>query len=168
MLSRSFLLQTLALVCVSFVVTWVLVFHTPLFNTINVDYFGLRYVGGDLYEAERELRELEKLQPQEFHAVIKVLFEDLVEKPNEQLYMLKAAGDAVCSSPLIYCYGVPGKNVAAFVDMALTHKQTSETAATRAGNLATARLSLAVSLAALLVSIGGLFLKRKGKVDDDS
>lgn len=162
---RGLLLRTCVMVVASASIAYGLVFWTPWFGGRRDfgygDYYGSSYdYSYDTFVPDRVI-ELAKLQPQEFQELVQSLFDELIKLPEAQLYMLNAAGDEVCLSTLINCQGVPGKNVKPFVEKALAHKQATETIAISSGSLATARLSLAISFAAFLVSVAGLFLKRK-------
>jgi hypothetical protein len=107
-----------------------------------------------------DIQDLTKLQPEEFQGFIQGIFDSLVELSEAQLYMLNSIDD-VCHSTLIFCRGVPSKVVKPFVEKALAYKQTSETRRLAAGGLMTSRWSVAIAIAAFLVSVVGLFVKRK-------
>lgn len=151
-------------VVLSALIAYVLVFRTPLFRPAT-GWFdigsGYDYSSDLGYYGTVDITDLKKLQPVEFQALVQSLFDDLLNLSEAQLYMLSGAGDDVCRSSLIDCRGVPGVNVRPFVDKALAHKQAREAVAISAGSLDTAKLSLAVAFAAFLVSVLGLFVKRK-------
>ena len=148
-------------VLISAAIAYALVFWTPLFKPASQWYtegFGDSY-SYDTYTPD--VTYLKKLQPEEFQGVVQSLFDDLVKLSEGQLYMLSAIdGDDVCRSRFFECVGVPSKYVKPFIDKALSHKQTRVATEIAAGSLGTAKLSLAVALAAFLVSMIGLFVKK--------
>jgi hypothetical protein len=153
-------------VILSAIIAYGLVFMTPFFQRSDGRWVADRvtsYYYPDTYSFDgwSEVQELAKLQPSQFQAVVQTLFDELLKLPEAQLYMLSGAGDDVCQASLIDCQGVPGKNVRPFVDKALAHKQAREAISISSGSLDTAKLSLAVAFAAFLVSVLGMFVKRK-------
>jgi hypothetical protein len=115
----------------------------------------------DSIDVYPDIVDLAKLQPEEYQEVIKGLFDQLKRLSEAQLYMLSAAND-VCKSTLIICNeGIPSEIVKPFVEKVLALKQAEQNTAISAGSLETARLSLAVAFAAFIVSIFGLFVKKK-------
>jgi hypothetical protein len=161
---KSLLVGVPLAVLVSAAIAYAVVFWTPWFKRTT----GWYDVGGyvDLYPDQYgnvvpNVTDLKNLQPVEFQELVQNLFDDLLRLSEAQLYVLSGAGDDVCRSSLLDCRGVPGINVRPFVDKALAHKQAREAIAISAGSLDTAKLSLAVAFAAFLVSVFGMFVKRK-------
>jgi hypothetical protein len=154
MRDKSFWILAPLSVAASALIAYALVFWTP--------WFGARggYGNYDLIETyytepfEKKIIELSKLKPEDFQSVVKGLFDDLKVLSEEELYMLSAAGDDVCQSPLISCQGLPGRTARPFIEKALAHKQARQTTAIAGGVLETARFSLAVAIFAMLVSVG--------------
>jgi hypothetical protein len=140
-------------------IAYVLVFWTPLFKRYGGSYPD--YVAYDVYDYSypADVRALAARQPEEVRAIVKELFDELKTKPEADLYILKSLPD-VCAGEF-ECRGVPGKDVKPFVEAALSHIQARETAGLSAGSLETARLSLAIAVAAFIVSVFGLFAKRR-------
>lgn len=162
MRDKSLLVGVPLAVIVSAAIAYVLVFRTPLFRP-STGWFevGRGYSYDYTYVSAPDVTDLKKMQPVEYQGLVQSLFDELLKLSEAQLYMLSGAGDDVCRSSLIDCQGVPGINVRPFVDKALAHKQAREAIAISAGSLDTAKLSLAVAFAAFLVSVLGLFVKRR-------
>lgn len=162
MRARPLLLSVPIILLVSAVIAHALVYWTPLFGARSNFGIGGLFQSDWIYPTSidyfvplrEEVVELAKLQPEEFQKVVEGLFDELVKLSEAQLYMLNSV-DEVCNSLLIDCQGVPSKNVKPFVEKALSFKQTSEANAIAGGSLVTARLSLAVAFAALLISVAG-------------
>jgi hypothetical protein len=169
MRNRSVLVVATVVVLLSAFIAHAAVYWTPWFGA-RADYgIGGLFRSGGIYPDPisysydyfvPDITDLTKLQPEEFQEVIQRLFDDLMHLSEAQLYMLNSV-DEVCLSKLIVCQGIPSKTVKPFLEKALAHKQARESLAISAGSLDTARLSLVVAFAAFIVSIAGLFVKRK-------
>ena len=158
MRGRSIWISMLLAIFASAAIAYGLVFWTPWFGA-STGWYVDSWVDVGYYDTSTpSIRDLAALQPEHYQALVKRLFEELVKLPESELYMLSAAGDDVCVSPLIDCNGVPGRNVRPFVEKALAHKQSRETIAIAAGGLYASQLSLAVSIVALVVSAGGFVI----------
>jgi hypothetical protein len=156
MRDKSLLIAVPVVVLLSAATAYGLVFWAP--------WFGAKYFGGMEFEyidtsTLYDVRELAQRQPKEVQATVTELFEELVGKSDAELYILRSLSD-VCIAEFS-CRGISSTVVKPFVEAALAHKTARETAAASAGSLNTARLSLAVAFAAFLVSIFGLFVKRR-------
>lgn len=165
MRDRSLLIAVPLIVLLSAGITWALVFKTPWFRDGSGSWITdsatsytkgdwSSYGYGDYYPSA--VRELAKLQPEEFQEALEQLFNEFVKLSEAQLYMITSADD-VCLSTLINCQGVPSKNVKPFLEKALAFKQNS-------GTVTIALWGIAISFGTLLISIGGFvitFLKFK-------
>jgi hypothetical protein len=157
-----YLLGAPVAIVISAAVAYGLVFLLPKATGYDVYDFASTFTPSYSADFYPDVRDLKKLQPEEFQAVIAGVFDDLVKLPEEQLYMLSALdADDVCRSKFLECLGVPGKNIKPFIEKALSHKQTRTTTEIAASSLDASRLSLAVAFAAFLVSVIALFLKKK-------
>ena len=95
--------------------------------------------------------DLAKRQPIDIQKDLKTIFEQLVERSEADLFVLKSSDDPCLLSDLIFCRLIPSEKVKPFIEAALAYRQ--------AGQLreASAKSSL-ISIGSLCVSFVGLII----------
>jgi hypothetical protein len=161
-------LTALAMVVVAFCITWALIFWTPFFpqysqlETVDTSYpldaegytqgrFKSSGPGESGRLIERESETIQKL--------LRGLYAELLQKPNDELYILKSVDDP-CMSESLECNGVPTKTVKPFIEAALAQKHAVEAATIGWRGLFVAMGSLIVSFFSLIVAFAALFKRR--------
>jgi hypothetical protein len=109
-------------------------------------YFG----HADLYP---DAKALSDRQPREVQEVVRPLFAKLLDKPNDELYLLKAHKDVCALTELIDCDGVSSQVIKPFVDSALDLKKYNDSAYRSWVSLVIALGSLVVSLLSLAFAV---------------
>jgi hypothetical protein len=144
---------------------YALVFRTSLFSNKDTGWVTESYY--DFYPdySEPIVKKLSSNQPVEIKQRLTDIYAGLVTKPEDDLYILKSLTD-VCGVGGIDCRGRPNKDVKPLVEAALDYKQKTDARAISAQGVAaaresvyTSRVSLAVAIAAGLVTIIGLVFK---------
>jgi hypothetical protein len=102
---------------------------------------------------EREPEAIQKLLPG--------LYAELLQKPNDELYILKSIDDP-CMSDSLDCNGVPTKTVKPFIEAALAQKHAVETATIGWHGLFVAIGGMFISFFSLIVAFAALFKRRVG------
>jgi hypothetical protein len=136
------------------VIAYGIVFWTPWFGA-RPDY-GISKVDAGYadysydYSVLADVRELGKRQPEEVQAVATELWDALLKEEEGTLYRLKWVPD-VCIE--FDCRNVLSSDVKPYIDLVLGYKQSAEKTYRE-------RLTLAISITALLVSMLALFKKK--------
>lgn len=153
---KSLLIMTVVMAVVAASVVYVVVFRMPSLRSgewITTGVSDLTKPGVEYgYDFSPEIvTELAKRQPEEAQALVKQLWHSLLQVDEADLYRLKWLPD-VCIE--IDCQGVPSKDVKPYVDLVLSYKQS-------AAKVVREQLAIAISVAAFVISVVGLFIKRK-------
>jgi hypothetical protein len=99
------------------------------------------------------------------HPNLREIFDEIDRKPEEQLYLLKAAIDP-CSMPdLLNCRGLPGSTIKPAVDVALDHRRAVETRKDTDRSFYLSLVGIGMSILSFLGSFVALMRKPKETVE---
>jgi hypothetical protein len=157
------------MVVLAFCITSALLFWSPLFSrhtqfdTVDV-YYPLDAEG---YTRGRwkssgygESGRLIEREPEVIQKLLPGLYTQLLQKPNDELYILKSLDDP-CMSDSFDCNGVPSKTIKPFIEAALAQKHAVETATIGWRGLFVAVGGIIISFFSLIVAFAALFKRRE-------
>jgi hypothetical protein len=103
---------------------------------------------------------LAKRQPADIQKDLKIIFEQLIVRPDADLFVLKSSEEPCLLEELIFCRLIPSEKVKPFIEAALAYKQDAQSREMSRGNNLISVGGLLVSFFSLIVA-GLSFAYRK-------
>jgi hypothetical protein len=136
----------------AFVIVSAIMFWIPFFGVKTGWYdVGSSYTESISYDYSYDgsTVQLKKLSPADERPLLNAISNDLKQKPNAELFQLKAYED-VCAIDVIDCHGLTTAKVKPFIDSILSDRQSAETALYARTSDFIAAGSLFISIIALI------------------